>query len=246
MDAKVRFEHSSAFNGEVKTVGDKLALQELAQYVAIGMVHSLFPPLSNETTRNLFYATPPVGYGLLALPHVGYIVAVEWVGVLFATPVTAPFFLGSPGHKAAVEGLVDYPCPADFVDFDTMHGCWKLFDHSGVMTTPTGVDSKFYKLLPYSAFPPDVRGVRFRALHAAYTVYADACADREPPLSLMKARLLYGQFAVLVEMPFVAGRDADPHDLADTVVVMDLAAAIVWLAAARLIHVDLCACPTFV
>ena len=168
----------------------------------------------------------------------GYIFAVEWVGVLYATPVTAPFFLGSPGHKAAVEGLVDYPCPADFVDVDTMHGCWKLFDHSGVMTTPTGVDGKFYKLLPYSAFPPDVRGVRFRALHAAYTVYADACADREPPLSLMKARLLYGQFAVLVEMPFVAGRDADPHDLADTVVVTDLAAAIVWLAAARLIHVD--------
>ena len=228
---------STVFSCEVSTAGNKLVLQELAQYAAMGMVHSLFPPRRDETSPNLFYATPPVGYGLVALPHVGYFVAVEWVGVLFATPVTAPFFLGSPAHKAAVEGLQDYPCPPEPVDVDAMQMSWKLLDNS-VMTTPMGVDGKFYKLMPHNIFSPEVRGDRFRALHATYSYFFSLCADRELPQSLVKARLLYGQFAVLVEMPFVAGRDATLRDLEDPVVVADLATAIVWLAAVGLKHVD--------
>ena len=61
MDAKVRVERSSAFNGELKTAGDKLALQELAQYVAMGMVHSLFPPCPMRPLATCF--TPPLPSG---------------------------------------------------------------------------------------------------------------------------------------------------------------------------------------
>jgi len=53
----------------------------------------------------LFYTRPPLGFAVVASPPMGWIVAVEWVGCLFVSPFSQPFFLGSASHKAAVGSL---------------------------------------------------------------------------------------------------------------------------------------------
>jgi len=69
---------------------------QLVTYVTLGIVGSMFVAVPEGRRR--FFTRPPVGYGLAALAHVGYVVAVEWVGRLFVSVVSQPFFLGSPEH----------------------------------------------------------------------------------------------------------------------------------------------------
>ena len=69
-------------------------------YVAMDLANSLF-----RHSGAAFYASPPVGYGLVACAHVAYLVSVEWAGVLHVTPVSDPFFLGS--RRTATPSL---PC----------------------------------------------------------------------------------------------------------------------------------------
>ena len=66
---------------------------ELVTDVTLGIVGSMF--MAVPEGRRRFFTRPPVGYGLAALAHVGYLVAVEWVGRLFVSVVSHPFFLGS-------------------------------------------------------------------------------------------------------------------------------------------------------
>lgn len=76
-------------------------------------------------------------------------------------------------------------------------------------------------------------------------MYADARAKAEeqddglPPSSLLPARLWFGQWHVLVEMPFKYGRLAHPIELTTAgLVVEQVAAAIVWLARNGLVYCD--------
>ena len=112
-----------AFNGEVKSAmssGDSAEspgmFDQIFTYVMLGMVASLFRDVPDGHRR--YFKHPPIGYGLAAFPHVGYIVAVEWIGLLFVSVVSQPFFLGSPEHKAAVAALPDHDYGPDKVDMD--------------------------------------------------------------------------------------------------------------------------------
>ena len=232
------------FNAEIKTAGDKLVLEEIAVYLLLDMTHSLFPPAAASAlcTRDLYYPTPPVGYGLVACAHFGYFVCVEWVGMLHVTPVTDPFFLASDAHRAAVDSLrdLDFGEPVDI----GATAAWTFVEKNPAVawTVRPAFGDKFLKLICYDAFEPDGRAARFRNLRDTYTAYQAARADQAdaPPPALLPARLLYGQFAVLVELKFAEGRHATVKELLGQSgpIVEQLAAAIAWLARHGLLHVD--------
>ena len=117
----VREPFHPAFNGEVKSAmsaGDKggrlRMLDELATYCMLGMLASFFRGVPAGAQR--FFSEPPYAFGLAAFPHVGYLLAVEWVGTLHVTVVSEPFFLGSPGHAAAIARLPDCDMSTGYVE----------------------------------------------------------------------------------------------------------------------------------
>ena len=225
------------FNAEIKTAGDRRVFEEVAMYVALDLTNSLF-----RRSDAVFYAKPPVGYGLVACAHVGYLVSIEWVGVLHVAPVSDPFFLGSDANKAAIAALAD----VDFgepVDIGDVAGWTHAGSARAVAWTARPSDGKFFKLICAEAFAPALRAARFRHLHEAYAAYARAFADAAdpPPRALLPARLLFGQFSVVAELPFVAGRAATAEELTDAGgrVLGELACAVAWLARRALLHADI-------
>ena len=225
----------------VEVKGDKTAMNQVVTYILLGMVHSAFRKVPGQTGRR-FHTRPPVGHGLLTFPHVGYLVGVEWVGKLFVYPVSQPFFLNSPQHAAAVAALRDDALAlADSVWVHDGDGAaWRMHPDGGparVSWTHTAAEgSRFRKVIECDAFDEHPQGgaPRLRALHAAYAAYAAACATSEEALPdvLLPARLLYGAFALCVDMPFVGTRAATDAELRAPHgnVLEPLAAALGWLA----------------
>jgi hypothetical protein len=253
-----------AFNGEVKparSAGDKARphmFDELLTYVMLGMLASFFDGVPAGAHR--FFRAPPLGFGLLAFPHVGYLVAVEWAGKLFASVVSEPFFLGSAAHAAAVARLPDCDLSGAFLDV--------AVDSIGVAAWPREAGSRAAVIWrteaprpgpsaadPGAAFFKIVRGTgfdgeHFRRLHAVYRVYsaaraaAAAAAARgegpPPEAALVDAELLFGAGEVCVLMPWVSGRDAAPEELAaGGCAVAPVARAVAWLARCGLLYIDL-------
>ena len=89
------------FNGECKSVPRGFFIQ-LGMYVGFAIVHSYF---NVEDAVHLYYKQPPIGYGIAAFGHVGYLVKYEMVGSMFASPISAPFILDSTQHKEAIDKL---------------------------------------------------------------------------------------------------------------------------------------------
>jgi len=196
---------------------------------------------------------------------VGYLVAVEWIGKLFVSVVSQPFFLGSPEHKAAIAALPDRDYRDDVVDLnlgDVRVQSWSAQDPAGLAGTASdsagssppsvlwsdessrGPDGSniFFKIVLCSAFGP----AYFERMFEAYESLAEAFSDEEDnesdpvPASLVPARLLFGAGEVCVTMPFVGGRDAVDADLAEGgCAVLPVAEAIAWLARRGLVYVDL-------
>jgi hypothetical protein len=110
-----------AFCGEVKSACSKGDTKErpglydeLTAYSMLAMLGSYFQGVPVGCHR--FFKAPPLAYALVGFAHLGYLVAVEWVGKLRVTAVSRPFFLGSPEHAAAVLSLPDSDMSADYVD----------------------------------------------------------------------------------------------------------------------------------
>jgi len=258
-----------AFNGEVKSArssGDKERLRmfdELLTYLMLGMLASFFEGVPAGAHR--FFRAPPYSFGLLAFPHVGYLVCVEWAGKLLASVVSEPFFVGSAAHAASVARLPDRNFSGSQVDLrvdDANVSAWPTEPGSRAVVIwrvsppahdASGADARFFKILRGTAFDASY----FRNLFAVYSRYAEARAaaaaaaaaapaaaggDRAPPLdaALVDAELLFGAGEVCVLMPWVCGRDAEPRDLAEGgCAVTPVARAIVWLARNGLLYTDL-------
>ena len=264
----VREPFHPAYNGEFKSAmstGDKDRLKmfdELLTYCMLGMLGSCFQGVPVGTHR--FFRVPPYAFGLTAFPHVGYLIAVEWVGKLLASIVSEPFFLGSLRHAEAVRALPDCDFSlAGFVDLrvdDVPVRAWAAQPGSrpGVLwraeAPPSDGDGVggggggsggggseaacFFKIVRGEAFD----AVHFRRMHAAYARLAEVWRDvaDPPPAALVNAQLLYGAGEVCVRMPWVDGRDAAPGDLAPGgCAVRPVAAAIAWLARHGLLYTDL-------
>lgn len=236
-----------AFNGEVKSAGAEM-YNEVLTYVMFGMLKSLF-----SCTAQRFYARPPVGYGIVAFPHLGYLVAVEWIGKLFMTPVSQPFFLGSSEHASAVGDLPDVHFDA-FIEVPTVGGAWASFpaDTPQVQVIWTkepmqqSISSeardRFRKIIYCTAFDHlgvDKGATRLRALYETYDAISREVDDTRPP-SLVPARLWFGAFAVLVDMEWIEGQHPAEGRLdEDTSIVEAVARAIAWLAHRKLLYCDI-------
>ena len=258
----VREPFHPAFNGEVKparSAGDTVRphmFDELLTYLMLGMLASYFRGVPTGAHR--FFREPPHAFGLLAFPHVGYLVAVEWAGKLFASIVSEPFFLGSAAHEAAIARLPDSDLATSFLDLAVDSAKVAVWPHAPGsraaviwrLDPPARGDAsdaaRFFKIVRGTGFD----GAHFRRLHAVYRAYAAAraaavaatAATGSPPLeaALVDAELWFGAGEVCVLMPWVFGRDATPDDLAaGGCAVVPVARAIVWLARRGLLYTDL-------
>lgn len=241
-----------AFTGEMKRWPGG-ALNEVLTYALLALLHSAFRVEPGDVRGRRFHVDPPVCYALLSSGPCGYLVGVEWVGKLLAYVVSQPFFLGSPQHAAAVAALPLTRVRVESrVVVPAKGGAWRCHPAVGEALVMWTVEAsapaqRFYKIIRCTAFDGLPQGgvAYLRALHAVHTAYAtaraDATADDPPPAALLEARLLYGVFELLVEMPFVGDRDATAEELGDRggAVLRAVATALVWLARRRLLYVDL-------
>ncbi len=238
-----------AFAGELKRWPPGM-LNEALLYVLLGLLHSSFHVGTIRGRR--FHTAPPIGYVLLACGCVGFLLGVEWVGKLFAYSVSQPFFLGSPEHTDAVAALPVTPLrmqDAVVVPHDGGKWCYHppLGDPVVSWTVEATADGRFWKIIQCDAFDghPDGGVACIRALydvHARYAAALDASLPHDPPPpALVRARLMYGAFELLVTMPFVGDRQATFEELAAPRggVVDAVASAVVWLARHGLLYVDL-------
>ena len=253
----VRAPFHPAFNGEVKSAmsgGESIAqltmFNELETYLLLGMLGSYFQRVPSGSHR--FFRAPPRAYGLVAMGHVGYLVAAEWVGKVLLSVVSQPFFIASQEHAAAVARLPDADASSDFIDMrvdGVSVDVWPLEEsalarvlwRTGPPTRGASpADSFFWKILRGDGFEaPYLRSV-FAVYTALSAARASAAADDPPPASLLEAELLFGAGELCVRMPWVGGRDAAPAELcAGGAAVMPVAAAIAWLARHGLLYVDL-------
>jgi hypothetical protein len=237
-----------AFSGELKSAGTGQATyNELLTYILFGMFHSLFP----AGPMRRFYYQPPIGYGIAAFPHCGYLLGVEWIGKLLLYPISEPFFLGSDAHKAAVDSLPDIELSECIeLNMDESDTSWACYPAVGPVqvswTTVATAGGRFRKLIQCSAFDSHPSGgvECFRALFATYSAYSTAfrthSQDDPCPAALLEARLLFGAFAVLVDMPFVGTRECTDEELnAEGPVLRAVVEAMKWLGRHSLLYVDL-------
>ena len=251
----VREPFHPAYNGEVKSAlsaGDTdrpHMFDELATYAMLGILGSYFRGVPAGAHR--FFRAPPHAFCLAAFPHVGYLIAAEWVGKLFLCAASEPFFLGSPAHAAAVARLPDSDLAAARVDVPAdgvAVAVWPAEEgrQPGVLwrTQPpapgdAGDAALFFKIIRAGAFPPSF----FRGLAAAYVGLAAACADEAdppPPAIARSAELLFGAGEVCVRMRWARGREAAPVDLSEGgCATRPVAAALAWLARHCLLYVDM-------
>lgn len=232
-------EKHPGFNGELKS-SKEMMYNEVLIYVVLDMLSSLFP----DNGKHRFYSTPPVGYGLISFPHIGYFVALEWVGKLFMSPVSKPFLLGSEDHRAAVEALEDVHFD-DFVEVVASGGLWyhvKDGDRLLVKWCAQAIDERFYKIIycqKFEGFGEHGAAMLWRDLYRAYAQYAEAVTNSSNlPESLVPAQLRFGVSAVLVDMEWVEGEEAGEHWDEDDQLVLQVASAIVWLAQRKLLYCD--------
>jgi len=253
------------FAGELKSL-PPVAWHEALMYVTMSMLDSLF---CGTKLHDVYRLAPPTGYALIAMAGCGFFSAVEWVARLFIGPVSFSFTLGSEQHKAAVDmldmvkverwvelnvtqsvGASTYP--AD-VDENAAEILWLTSPAELRVVSDDGrvelLSNRFVKIITHKAFShlsEHDAAYQFRHLHRVYAMYAELFvgASGDPanvsPPALVSARLLYGAFSVLVDMPFIDGRPAMEKELyEDGPVLQQLAAAIAWLARRGLLYCDL-------
>jgi len=231
-----------AFCGELKSAGDGRALEQAAYYTAMDMVRIFFPAAADGAPcARRFFARPPLGYALVGFPHVAYYISLEWVGKLLVAPISAPFFLGSAAHEAAAAALPDvrdFGEPTELIDEAL---AWRTVEGAQRDCVAWVVAGGVFRKLVRG----DARsGERFAAMARAYARLAEVLPDTRRPRALVPwARLLFGAHEVLVELPAVAGaREATEAEMAGSggsIILQQVAAAVVWLAAHRLVYVDL-------
>ena len=262
----------AAFTGAIASAAtpsttdtDSLLFEQLLTYGMQAMLGSYFQDVPTGCHR--FFRAPPRAFALAGLAHVGYLVAMEWVGKVHGSVVSEPFFLGSPAHKAAVERLPDSHQAGAFVDVNLVdidvsawppqpgaaaRVVWRTQPPppppaatSSAPPSPTPpaarYQGQFFKLIPDHAF----EAADFRRMHAAYGRLRTAWLagpeqGNPPPPALLPAELLFSAGLVGVFMPWVQGRSVEPSELgAGGLALAPVVDAIVWLARQGLLYTDL-------
>lgn len=222
-------------------------------YTLLAMLGSFFTDVPKG--RMCFFRVPPAGYGLSCVGYLAHIVVIEWIGLLFVSPIFQPFVMGSPEHRAVIDQLPLRDYKDDIVELSTDHPfysyqrtggghvAWStshvpVWFGSGLSSTAPSC-RRFTKIISSSAYGKEYFLRAHRAYSALSTVRAAAGAD--VPETIVEAELLYGPAHIAVLMPFIAGREATDSELrmATGDIVRVVAAAIVWLARKGLLYDDL-------
>ena len=199
----------------------------------------------------LFYDRPPLGYALCGAPPVGWVVAIEWIGRLYISAYSRPFFLGSGEHRAAIAGLEkpEFREPLDLTSelhkgiwaFDgptsqgskTRHTSWTRVEADGGL---------FYKIKTWDAVLPRFQK-RAALAYAAYNKALEAVKSGPPPEALVRASLHFGCARLAVRMPFLHGTSPTQGELASedgkSPLAVSISRALLWLAANDLLYTDL-------
>jgi hypothetical protein len=207
-------------------------------YTTMDMVRNFFPATDLEPCKPQFYDYPPIGYALLGFPHVGYVLVLEWVGILIVSPITQPFLIGSPEHQAAMRDLPihAYADPVTIPDGLEWHAgsCPDMENGAVVWSCSGGLFRKRIRAGAHNA-------TGFGRIYRVYSTIAPLLAVGPSPAALPRnVRLLYGAHEVLVEMEFIEGSICEDSDVLKAGDVLDcVARAIVWLARHCVVYVDL-------
>lgn len=250
------------FNGEVKSAGDGLALEQAAYYTAMDMTRVFFPAVDAHTPcPRRYFTSPPLGFAIVGFPHVAYIVALEWIGKLLVSPLSQPFILESEQHAAAVAGLPDvhYQEPVELGEV-AEDSSWLYPNEEpsklGMVSYHVGT-GLFRKLVRGDART----AAQFARMARAYTALADhrfhpevdgsaaSAPQQQRPAALVGLtglRLLYGAHEVLLEMKELTGRPCNDAELTCSSssssghsILEGVADALAWLAVRGLVYTDL-------
>jgi len=104
----------AASGGEIKPI-DEVAMEEQFQYLTIGMSDSYFSS-EQYPDHQLFYNTPPIGCSTLGVGPMGMLFAAEWIGVVFFSIISQPFYAGSSNHRAALQMFDEMELPRNVTD----------------------------------------------------------------------------------------------------------------------------------
>jgi hypothetical protein len=246
------------FNAELKTMGNKGLFDGAATYVALDMLRSFFSKWDSGAAspcgenHMLYYDRPPLGYAICGAPPVGWVVAIEWIGRLFISAYSRPFFLGSEEHKAVIAGLEkpEFREPLDLTS-ELSKGIWQFVgprsEGSKVKHTSwTKVPAHgcvFYKIKTWDAVLPQFQK-RAALAYAAYNKALDAKSDPDPPPeALVRASLHFGCARLAVRMPFIRGTSPSQGELSSedgtSRLAVSISKALLWLAAHDLLYTDL-------
>jgi hypothetical protein len=227
---------SPPFNGEIKSAGSGTDMfDEIANYVLFGIIDSFFQDNSNSKRR--FYENVPVGYGLMAMAHVGYLVCLELIGKAFLTPCSNPFFLGSLEHETAINGLKQNK--ELYNTFHILDYSQKLFQSCTLkkdkifFTKTRTEDGFFWKIIRYDAF----EGRNFQSFYHVYQQYQILTEADLQENHLIPAKLLFGELELAVRMPFLA--ISIRANLEDEAMMQYVAVAIKYLGEHKLLYTDL-------
>ncbi len=245
------------WNGEIKSAATATALNQAVTYATMDMVRVFFPAsaVSPASAPRRFFSSPPLAFALVAYPHVGYVIALEWIGAVLVSVVSEPFILGSIQHKAAIAALPDvkYDPPVDLSSTDPKDWKSPLPPGPGGDTEPAKVSwrvtdgGRFQKLLRYDAYDAAQFArmarvySRLAAIHAALKEGEGEGGDERASAHVVTdARLLYGAHEVLVDMAAVPeAKECSDDDLRSNLTVRKaVAQAAVWLAQRGIIYTD--------
>jgi hypothetical protein len=90
----------AASAGAMKSI-DEVAMEEHFLYTTIAMSDSYFSSVTYPD-HLVFYKSPPIGCSILGAGPMGMLFAAEWIGVVFFSIISQPFYAASPNHREAL------------------------------------------------------------------------------------------------------------------------------------------------
>jgi hypothetical protein len=190
---------------------DTAAFEELAQ-TGLGQIQSSFFVESGGGQSWKFYVQPPWALSALACGSALLVVfAAEMVGMLHFHVYAGACTIGDAQYAEHVAKLMSARVVAPYVDLRTatLKQCATV--GRKVQWTSVGVDGYFYKLIRYDLFGGEKRSGEWRRLWSVYKAYQKLSTGGNDgmectvtlPKALVPARMLYGEFYVAVQLPFL-------------------------------------------
>lgn len=226
-------------------------IEELSQTTVAQLEYSYF-----RASNWIFYAHPPWGLSSLASASALAIVFVaEMVGVLHFSVYAGACSVGDAVYNQHIAMLESQVASVPAIDLEAADLKRCPIVGARVQWTASPVNGCFFKVLRYDLYPEDPTSSRplarshyWRKLFSVYQAYQQLAVGEMNILSraiglppaLVPARMLYGEFQVAVQMPFLSETEHVSHlDILKPEQVQLVASALVFLLQHELLYTDL-------